>query len=46
MPTKVDTDATDSVMGLNDNEQEPGSINKYTDVTYDQEPTNFSQASL
>ena len=46
MPTKVDTDATDSVMGLNDNEQEPGGINKYTDVTDDQEPKHFSQAPL
>ena len=41
MPTKVDTYVTDSVMGLNDNEQETGGINKYTDVTDDQEPTHF-----
>ena len=38
IPTKVDTGATDSVMGLNYNEQEPGGIKKYTDVTDDQEP--------
>ena len=41
MPTKVDTDATDAVMSLNDNEQEPGCINKDTDVTDDQEPREF-----
>ena len=38
MWTKVEDDATDSVVGLNENEQEPGSINKDTDITDYQEP--------
>ena len=42
MRTKVEDDATDSVVGLNENEQEPGSINKDTDVTGDQEPKETS----
>ena len=33
MPTKVDADATDAAMGLNENDQEPVGINKNTDVT-------------
>ena len=33
MPTKIEYDATDSVMGLHDNVQEPGGINRNTDVT-------------
>ena len=33
--TKVDADATDYVMVLNDNYQEPGGINKNYDLTYD-----------
>ena len=37
IPNKSDVDATDTVMGLNDNELKPGGINKYTDVTGDQE---------
>ena len=41
MPTKVAADATDAVMGLNKNEQEPGGINKETDVTDNQEPKCF-----
>ena len=36
IPTKLYYDATDDVMGLNDNSQEPGGINKDTDVTDDQ----------
>ena len=36
IPTKVDADATDAVMGLNKNEQEPGGINKNNNVTDDQ----------
>ena len=36
MPTKVDSDETHAVMGLNENEQEPLGINKNADVTYDQ----------
>ena len=31
---KVDADASDTAMGLNYNDQEPGGINKYTDVSY------------
>ena len=38
MTTKVNADATDAVMGLNDNDQEPGGINKDTNITDDQEP--------
>ena len=38
MPTKLDADATYSVVGLNYNDQEPGDINKDTNVTDDQEP--------
>ena len=38
IPTKVDADATDYFMGLNENEQELGGINKDSDVTDDQEP--------
>ena len=38
MPTKVDADATDSVMGINDYEQEREGINKETYVTNDQGP--------
>ena len=38
IPTRVDDDATDYGMGVNDNDQEPGGINKNTDVTDDQEP--------
>ena len=41
MPTKVDSYATNSVMGINDNNQEPWGINKYTDVTDDQEPNDI-----
>ena len=37
MPTNVDSDATDYVISLNDNAQEPGGINKDTDVTDDNE---------
>ena len=36
MPTKIEYDATDAVMGLHENDQEPGGINKNTDVTDDQ----------
>ena len=42
IPTKLDIDATDDVMGLNKNYQEPGGINKYVDVTDDQEPKEIS----
>ena len=38
---KIDADATDAIMGLNENEQEPGGINKNTDVTDEQEPKGF-----
>ena len=38
MPTKVDADAMNAAMGLNENEQEPAGINKDTNVTDDQEP--------
>ena len=38
MLTKVDANATDAFMGLNENDQEPVIINKNTDVTYYQEP--------
>ena len=41
MTNKVDVDATDSVMGLNDNNQEPEGINKNVNVTDDQEPKNI-----
>ena len=41
IPNMVDTGAKDSVMVLNYNEQEPGGINKYTDVDDDQEPRHF-----
>ena len=37
MPTKVDADATDDVMVINENYQEPGGINKSTNLTDDQE---------
>ena len=36
--SKVDADATDSVMGLNENEQEPGGIKKDSNATDYQEP--------
>ena len=36
MRTKIDAGATGDIIGLNDNEQEPGSINKDSDVTDDQ----------
>ena len=36
MPTKIDDDATYAVMGLNNNGQEPLSIDKNADVTDDQ----------
>ena len=35
-PTKVDADATDADIYLNDNDKEPGGINKDSDVTDDQ----------
>ena len=35
MPTKVYSDATHSFMGLNYNEQEPGGINKDSNVMDD-----------
>ena len=38
MPTKLDDDTTDDVIGINDNNQETGDINKYINVTVDQEP--------
>ena len=41
IPNKLDYGATDAVMGINDNEQEPGGINKETVVTDDQEPKGF-----
>ena len=41
MPTKVDADSTYDVMGLNDNSQEPGGINKDTYVMDYQEPKQF-----
>ena len=36
MPTNLDANETDTGMGLNDNDQEPGGINKTSDVTDDQ----------
>ena len=38
IPTKVDATKTDDVFVLNKNDQEPGSINKDTDITDYQEP--------
>ena len=38
IPPKVVANATDYVICLNKNYQEQGDINKYTDITYDQEP--------
>ena len=35
MPTKVDSDTTDAFMGLKENYQQPGGINKNNDVTYE-----------
>ena len=37
MKTKLDADVMYTVMGINDNEREPGGINKDNDVTDDQE---------
>ena len=42
IPTKVEADATDAFMGLNENEQEPYGINKESYVTDDQEQKYFS----
>ena len=44
--TKVDSDSTDYFMGLNNNDQEPGGINKNTNVTDDQEPNKISQTPI
>ena len=33
MPTNVYTNATDAIMGINNNEKEPRGINKHTNVT-------------
>ena len=41
IPTKIDADTTDAVAGLNKNDQEPGGINKNSDVTCDQEKKLF-----
>ena len=38
IPTKVDNYTKDSVMGLNDNNRQPGRIKINTDVNYEQEP--------
>ena len=46
MPTKLDDDATNAFMSLNDNYQEPGGINKNTDVTDEQEPIFFPQTPI
>ena len=47
MPTKVDANETDHVMGLNKNDQEPGGINKKYDVTDDQKPKeNFTNTNV
>ena len=35
MPAQVDADATYAVMGINENEKNPGGINKDTNVTDD-----------
>ena len=46
IPTKVDDGTKYSVVGLKNNYQEPGGINKNTDVTYDQEPkVNFTNTN-
>ena len=37
IPTKLDAYAMDAVLGLNDNEQDPGGINKDFNVTNEQE---------
>ena len=46
MPTKVDNDATNTSMGINYNEQEPGGTNKYVNVTDELEPKEFSQTPM
>ena len=47
MPTKVDSDETHAVMGLNENEQEPVGINKNSDVTDDQKQNeNFTNTNV
>ena len=46
MPTKVDADAMDVVIGRSENDQEPGGINKTTNVTHDQEPIFFTNTNL
>ena len=46
IPTKVDSDTTDAIMGINENDQEPGVINKNTDITDDKEPKeNFTNTN-
>ena len=47
MPTKVDANETDHVMGLNENDQEPGGTNKNYYVTDDQKPKeNFTNTNV
>ena len=47
MPTKVDANETDHVMGLNENDQEPGGTNKKYYVTDDQKPKeNFTNTNV
>ena len=46
MPAKVNADATDAVMDINKNEQEPGGISKDSGVTDDQEQKNSSQTPI
>ena len=45
MPTKVDTNEMDALIGLNNNDQEQGIIQKNSYVTDDQEPF-FSQTPM